>query len=210
MVSCLYPRMANHKTDDGNKAFGPRFEVLGRGVRSLQRNQPMTRPRRSLLFMPGRMRGRWKRRAACPPTASFSTSRFGGAGRQGGGARPDRQGDCGRRVRQARGADPRQQPRYALVGRRRHHGRQGAARRHPGSEDFHRGRSQRHREPPERHQRRHVDPGLGDARNRARRAGCRQARGGIEGSENRLAGFVFGPNESRGRRGCGCSRAARR
>src|SRR3954465_13407329 len=27
--------------------------MLGRGVRSLQRNQPMTRPRRSLLFMPG-------------------------------------------------------------------------------------------------------------------------------------------------------------
>src|SRR3954471_21665803 len=27
--------------------------MLGRGVRSLQRNQPMIRPRRSLLFMPG-------------------------------------------------------------------------------------------------------------------------------------------------------------
>src|SRR5207253_8343723 len=27
--------------------------MLGRGVRGLQRNQPMIRPRRSLLFMPG-------------------------------------------------------------------------------------------------------------------------------------------------------------
>ena len=36
----------------------------------------------------------------------------------------------------------------------------------------------------ERHRRRHVDPGLGHARNRARGAGRRQARGGVEGFGN--------------------------
>ena len=47
---------------------------------------------------------------------------------------------------------------------------QGAARRHPGAEDFQRRGSQHHRRSPERHQRRHVDPGLGDDRDR--RARC--------------------------------------
>jgi citrate lyase beta subunit len=39
------------------------------------------------------------------------------------------------------------------------------------------------------------DPGLGDARNRARGAGRRQAGGGFERFRTRLAGFVFGPND---------------
>ena len=50
-------------------------------------------------------------------------------------------------------------------------------------------------EPPERHQRRHVDPGLGHARNRARGADADKLAAASKDSETRLAGFVFGPND---------------
>ena len=66
-------------------------------------------------------------------------------------------------------------------------------------------------EPPERHQRRHVDPGLGHDRNRARGAAMptsspRHRRIPRPGSPASCSG----PMISRGRRGSACSRAARR
>jgi hypothetical protein len=54
------------------------------------------------------------------------------------------------------------------------------------------------------------DPGLGDARNRARGAGRRQAGGGVERFRTRLRASCSDPMISRGRRGSACSRAARR
>ena len=74
-----------------------------------------------------------------------------------------------------------------------------------------RGRSQRHCEPPERHQRRYVHSGLGHARNRARGAGRRQARRGSKGFwRPGSQASCSDPTTFRGRRGSACSRAAPR
>ncbi len=145
----------------------------------------MTRPRRSLLFMPGsNARALEKARTLRGGRHHPRSGGFGCSRRQGGGPRADRQGGRRQGFRQARGPDPHQRARHALVGRRHRHGRQGAARRHPGSEDLHRRRSQRGRRPPQRHQCACLDPGLGDDRDRARGARRRQARRRIEGFRN--------------------------
>ena len=157
-------------------------------------------------------------RAGAGKSAQFAGRRhhprprgFGGAGRQGARPRPDRQGGRRKRLWQARGADPGQQPGYAVVGRGRHHGRQGPARRHPGSQDFQRHGPQHHRRPAQRHQRGRLDQGLGDDRDRTRGAG----RGSIgrrgQGLRRRdWRASCSGRTTFRGRRGSACSRAALR
>ena len=69
----------------------------------------------------------------------------------------------------------------------------------------------RHRRPPQRHRRRHLDPGLGHDRDRARGAACRGtcgARRAIRkcGSPDSCSGRTI----FRARPGSGCSRDARR
>ena len=62
-----------------------------------------------------------------------------------------------------------------------------------------------------RHQRRPIDPGLGDDRDRARGAARRGTGGRLARFRDRgLPALCSGPTIFRGRRGSGCSRAARR
>ena len=96
----------------------------------------MTRPRRSHLFMPGsnaRALEKARNLAADGLILDLEDSVAPDAKAV---ARERSRGGRGQGVRQARDADPHQQPRHALVGRRRRDGRQGLAGRHSGAQEF--------------------------------------------------------------------------
>ena len=78
----------------------------------------MIRPRRSLLFMPGsNARALEKARNLPADGIILDLEDSVAPDAKATGARPDRAGDRGQRIRQARGPDPHQQPGYAVVDR---------------------------------------------------------------------------------------------
>ena len=156
----------------------------------------MIRPRRSLLFMPG-SNARALEKARNLPADGIILDLEDSVAPDAKALARDQiaQAIAAKGFRQARGLGPDQQPGYAVVGRRRRHGRQGQARRHSGSQGFQRRGSQGDRRPACAI---NADPSIRVwAMIETARAvlHAEELAAASRDPETRLAGFVFGPND---------------